>query len=86
MVPERKGNRIKSSVVCDKTKALGWVETHSSELNVQQHIIYRTVSYDIEPIVCMSKDSEEDVIEQIANKENIKCYRGSLVRKFFDIK
>ena len=29
MLPERKGNRMSASVVCEKTKALGWSETRS---------------------------------------------------------
>ena len=28
-LPERKGNRMSASVVCDKTKSLGWEEIHS---------------------------------------------------------
>ena len=28
-LPERKGNRMSSKVVCDKTKGLGWKENHS---------------------------------------------------------
>jgi len=28
-LPERKGNRMSSRVVCDKTKGLGWKENHS---------------------------------------------------------
>ena len=30
-LPERKGNRMSSSVVCDKTKSLGWEESYSIE-------------------------------------------------------
>ena len=29
MLPERKGNRMSAQVVCDKTKQLGWRESHS---------------------------------------------------------
>ena len=29
MLPKRKGNRLSSSVVCDKTKGLGWSESHA---------------------------------------------------------
>ena len=29
MLPERKGNRMSATVVCDKTKEIGWVETKS---------------------------------------------------------
>ena len=30
-LPERKGNRMSASVVCDKTKSLGWEESYSIE-------------------------------------------------------
>ena len=51
------------------------------ESTVLNHIIRRAVSYDIEPIVCTSTSKEDDVIEEIANKEGVKCYRGSLDNK-----
>ena len=51
------------------------------ESTVLNHIIRRTVSYDIEPIVCTSTSKEDDIIEEIANKEGVKCYRGSLDNK-----
>ena len=51
------------------------------ESTVLNHIIRRAVSYDIEPIVCTSTSKEDDVIEEIANKEGVKCYRGPLDNK-----
>lgn len=51
------------------------------ESTVLNHIIRRTVSYDINPIVCTSTSKEDDIIEEIANKEGVKCYRGSLDNK-----
>ena len=51
------------------------------ESTVLNHIIRRAVSYDIEPIVCTSTSKEDDIIEEIANKEGVKCYRGSLDNK-----
>jgi len=51
------------------------------ESTVLNHIIRRAVSYGIEPIVCTSTSKEDDNIEQIANKEGVKCYRGSLDNK-----
>ena len=51
------------------------------ESTVLNHIIRRAVSYDIEPIVCTSISKEDDIIEEIANKEGVKCYRGSLDNK-----
>ena len=51
------------------------------ESTVLNHIIRRAVSYDINPIVCTSTSKEDDIIEEIANKEGVKCYRGSLDNK-----
>ena len=51
------------------------------ESTVLNHIIRRAVSYDIDPIVCTSTSKEDDIIEEIANKEGVKCYRGSLDNK-----
>jgi len=51
------------------------------ESTVLNHIIRRAVSYDINPIVCTSASKEDDVIEEIANKEGVRCYRGSLDNK-----
>ena len=36
MIPERRGNRMSSSVVCDKTKLLGWKETKSIENYIKE--------------------------------------------------
>jgi len=51
------------------------------ESTVLHHIIRRTNSYNINPIVCTSTAQEDDVIEEIADQENVKCYRGSLDNK-----
>ena len=51
------------------------------ESTVLNHIIRRAVSYGIEPIVCTSTSKEDDIIQEIANKEGVKCYRGSLDNK-----
>ena len=51
------------------------------ESTVLNHIVRRAVLYDIDPIVCTSTSKEDDVIEEIANKEGVKCYRGSLDNK-----
>jgi spore coat polysaccharide biosynthesis protein SpsF (cytidylyltransferase family) len=51
------------------------------ESTVLNHIIRRAVSYDIDPIVCTSISKEDDIIEEIANKEGVKCYRGPLDNK-----
>jgi UDP-glucose 4-epimerase len=36
MLPERKGNRMSAQVVCDKTKQLGWRETHSIKRYIEE--------------------------------------------------
>jgi len=51
------------------------------ESTVLNHIIRRAISYDIEPIVCTSTSKEDDIIEDIANQEEVNCYRGSLDNK-----
>jgi UDP-glucose 4-epimerase len=38
MIPERRGNRMSSSVVCDKTRLLGWKETKSIEDYIKEVI------------------------------------------------
>jgi spore coat polysaccharide biosynthesis protein SpsF len=48
---------------------------------VLNHIIRRTVLYGIEPVVCTSASKEDDIIEKIADKEGVRCYRGSLDNK-----
>ena len=48
---------------------------------VLNHIIRRAVSYGIEPIVCTSTSKEDGIIEEIANQEGVKCYRGPLENK-----
>jgi spore coat polysaccharide biosynthesis protein SpsF len=49
--------------------------------NVLEHVIRRTRSFGIEPVVCTSIDSRDDVIEQIALAEGVRYFRGSLLNK-----
>ena len=51
------------------------------DVNVITHIINRAKFYNIEPIICTSTDKTDDVIESIANKENVRCFRGHLINK-----
>jgi spore coat polysaccharide biosynthesis protein SpsF len=51
------------------------------ESTVLNHIIRRAASYGIEPVVCTSVSKGDDIIEDIAIKEGVKCYRGSLDNK-----
>ena len=45
------------------------------------HIIRRARHFNIDPIVCTSTDSSDDILEKIAILEKAKCFRGSLVNK-----
>ena len=49
--------------------------------NVIEHIIRRCKLYDIEPIICTSSDPSDDILIDIAIKEGIKYFRGSLINK-----
>ena len=49
--------------------------------NVLEHVIRRARAFDIEPIVCTSIDSSDDLIEKIAGTEGVCCFRGSLSNK-----
>jgi spore coat polysaccharide biosynthesis protein SpsF len=49
--------------------------------NVLEHIVRRAKHYDIEPIICTSVDSSDDQIEQLAKKEGVRHFRGSLSNK-----
>jgi spore coat polysaccharide biosynthesis protein SpsF len=51
------------------------------DTNVIQHIIGRCKFYGIEPIVCTSTDSSDDVLADIANAGGVKIFRGSLINK-----
>jgi len=50
-------------------------------LTVLNHIICRSISYGIEPIICSSEDPSDDIIEKIAQDENVKCFCGLLLIK-----
>ncbi|MDP3683434.1 MAG: hypothetical protein Q8S01_05825 [Ignavibacteria bacterium] len=49
--------------------------------NVLEHIVRRAKHYDIEPIICTSVDPSDDQIEQLAKKEGVRHFRGSLSNK-----
>ena len=51
------------------------------DMNIIEHIIRRAKIYNIDPILCTSTDSSDDILEEIANNEKIKFYRGSLINK-----
>jgi spore coat polysaccharide biosynthesis protein SpsF len=49
--------------------------------NVLEHIIRRTKFYGLHPIVCTTLESSDDIIETIAENENVSCFRGNTVNK-----
>jgi len=51
------------------------------DYNVIEHIIHRTNHYQLEPIICTSTDSSDDILEEIAQNEKVKVFRGSMVNK-----
>ena len=77
-----------------KNKPIGFIVVRSSSsrlpnkcylplgnCSVLEHVIRRAISYDIDPIVCTSTDESDNAIEEIASREGIRCYRGSLNNK-----
>ena len=44
-----------------------------------EFVINRCLFYEIDPIICTSLDQSDDIIEDLANKNKIKIFRGSLV-------
>jgi len=49
--------------------------------NVLEHVIRRAKHYKIEPIICTSIDTADDPIEELAKKEKVRFFRGSLTNK-----
>jgi len=48
---------------------------------VISHVVKRAIAYGIEPIICTSTDTSDDVLEDIANQLGVRFFRGSLVNK-----
>lgn len=51
------------------------------ECNVLEHIIRRAKHFALEPIVCTTIEKPDDIVEKIADKEKVKCFRGSVRNK-----
>ena len=49
--------------------------------NVLEHVIRRAKHYCLDVIVCTSVDKSDDIIQLIAEKENVKLFRGSMLNK-----
>ncbi len=48
---------------------------------VISHVVKRSIAYGIEPIVCTSTHTSDDILEDISSQLGVKCFRGSLVNK-----
>lgn len=53
----------------------------NNDNTIIEHIINRTKSFGIEPVICTSISKSDDIIEKIAIQNNIKVFRGSLDNK-----
>ena len=62
--------------------------------NVITHVVKRAINFQIEPIICTTTDSSDDILEELAKHLNVRLFRGSLNNKlkrwldcadFFDI-
>lgn len=51
------------------------------DCNIIEHIIRRAKVFGFDPIVCTSLDKSDDILEQIALQESVRCFRGSLINK-----
>jgi len=49
--------------------------------NILEHIIRRAKHYSLDAIVCTSVDKSDDIIQLIAENEDVKCFRGSMLNK-----
>jgi len=52
-----------------------------NEPTVIEHIIKRSIYFNIEPIICTSTDSTDDILVELAKKNKVKFFRGSLKNK-----
>jgi len=54
---------------------------------VISHVVKRAVRYGIDPIICTSTDSSDNVLEDIANDLCVRCFRGAMsnkLKRWFD--
>jgi spore coat polysaccharide biosynthesis protein SpsF len=57
------------------------------EETVISHVIKRTLHSGIRPILCTSRDSSDDILEEIADQLDVCCFRGSMgnkLKRWFD--
>ncbi len=51
------------------------------EGRVIEHVIARARHYRLDPVVCTTTESEDDVLAAIAKAEGVRCYRGPVKNK-----
>jgi len=51
------------------------------DYSVLEHVIRRAMHYDFIPIVCTTRDKEDDEVQELADRLNVKCFRGSTLNK-----
>ena len=50
-------------------------------VSVLEHVVLRAKHYDLAPIICTTRDPEDDRIVELAKKLGVPCYRGPTVNK-----
>lgn len=51
------------------------------EGSVLEHVIQRSIYYDLDPIVCTTTETSDDAIVELAKRCNVKFFRGSTANK-----
>ncbi len=51
------------------------------DCNVLEHVIRRAKHYELRPIACTTVEKEDDIVNDIAEKESVECFRGSVDHK-----
>ncbi|NQU71021.1 MAG: hypothetical protein HQ514_10755 [Rhodospirillales bacterium] len=51
------------------------------DVRVIEHIIARAMHYGLDPIVCTTTETEDDVLAAIAKAQGVRCYRGAVDNK-----
>lgn len=51
------------------------------EASVLEHVIRRSLHYGLAPIVCTTRDAEDDAIAALAKRLEVRCFRGPTANK-----
>ena len=51
------------------------------KVSVLEHVIQRSIHYDLNPIVCTTIEASDDAIVDLAKKCNVEFYRGPVENK-----